>query len=69
MPDDTRVEIRIGTLTGDDLKMHIVGSTYLNWINTDQTRIVRQEGDRLTWQNVAASVGGQELVMVFERVK
>ena len=57
------------TLTGDNLKMHLVGSTYPNWINTDQTRLVRQEGDRLTWQNVAASVGGQELVMVFERVK
>ena len=38
------------TLTGDNLKMHLVGSTYPNWINTDQTRLVRQEGDRLTWQ-------------------
>lgn len=57
------------TLTGDNLKMHIVGSTYPNWIDTDQTRIVRQEGDRLIWQNAAASAGGQALVLVFERVK
>jgi len=48
-------------LSGDNLKMHIVGSTYPNWINTDQTHIVRREGDRLTWQNAAASAGGQEL--------
>lgn len=57
------------TLTGDNLKMHIVGSTYPNWIDTDQTRIVRREGDRFTWQNAAASAGGQEVVLVFERVK
>jgi len=57
------------TLTGDNLKIHVVGSTYPNWTNTDQTRIVRQEGDRVTWQNAAASAGGQALVLVFERVK
>ena len=57
------------TLTGDNLKMHLVGSTYPNWINTDQTRLVRQEGDRLTWHNAAASAGGEALVLVWERVK
>ena len=57
------------TLSGDTLKMHLVGSTYPNWINTDQTRIVRQEGDRFTWQNATPSAGGEELVMVLERVK
>lgn len=56
------------TLTGDNLKMHVAGSTFPNWTNTDQTRIVRQNGDRFTWQNAAASAGGQ-LVLVFERVK
>ena len=57
------------TLTGDNLKMHLVASTYPNWINTDQIRIVHQEGDRFTWQNARASAGGEELVLVFERVK
>ena len=56
------------SLTGDTLKMHITGSTFPNWNDTEQTRIVRQKGDRLTWENAAASAGGQ-VVLIFERVK
>jgi Lipocalin-like domain len=56
------------TLTGDTLNMHITGSTFPNWNDTEQTRIVRQQGDRLTWENAAASAGGQ-VVLIFERVK
>ena len=56
------------TLTGDTLKMHITSSTFPNWNGTEQTRIVRQKGDRFTWENAAASAGGQ-VVLVFERVK
>ena len=49
--------------------MHITSSTFPNWNDTEQTRIVRQKGDdRLTWENAAASAGGQ-VVLVFERVK
>ena len=56
------------TLTGDTLKMHITGSTFPNWNDTEQTRTVRQQGDRLMWENAAASAGGQ-VVLIFERVK
>src|SRR3954469_9758670 len=42
-------------LNGDTLKLHIEGSTFPNWGNTDQTRIVHLSGDQFTWENAAAS--------------
>src|SRR3954454_5706734 len=46
------------TLSGDTLKMHIEGSTFPNWANTDQTRIVHLSGNQFTWENASASAGG-----------
>ena len=56
------------TLNGDTLRMHIEGSTFPNWANTDQTRIVHLSGDRFTWENASASAGGNAK-LVFRRVR
>jgi hypothetical protein len=56
------------TLSGDTLRMHIEGSTFPNWTNTDQTRIVHLSGNQFTWENAAAS-GGGNAKLVFQRVK
>ncbi len=56
------------TLNGDTLRMHIEGSTFPNWANTDQTRIVHLSGDQFTWENASASAGGNAK-LVFQRVK
>ena len=45
-------------LTGDTLTLHIVGSTYPNWIGQDQTRMVHVSGDQIVWENASASAGG-----------
>jgi hypothetical protein len=56
------------TLSGDKLKMHLEGSTFPNWRDTEQTRIVRESGNRFTWENAAGSAGGN-VKLVFERVR
>ena len=56
------------SLSGDNLKLHIEGSTFPNWENTDQTRVVHRSGDQFTWENAAGSGGGQ-IKLVFQRVK
>ena len=56
------------SLNGDTLKMHIEGSTFPNWVNTDQMRIVHLSGDQFTYENAAAS-GGGNVKLVFQRVK
>ena len=33
------------TLSGDKLKMQLEGSTFPNWQDTEQTRIVRESGN------------------------
>ena len=56
------------TLDGDTLRMHIEGSTFPNWENTDQTRVVHLSGEQFTWENASASAGGNAK-LVFRRVK
>ena len=56
------------TLSGNTLKLHIDGSTFPNWDNTDQTRIVHLTGEQLTWENAAAS-GGGSAKLVFQKIK
>jgi hypothetical protein len=48
------------TVNNDDtFSMHIIRSTFPNWDNTDQKRIVVSlTGDELKWHNPAATVGG-----------
>src|SRR3954447_26442882 len=46
------------TLNGDQLKMHIIGSTYPNWVGQDQTRTVHVSGNQIVWENSSASAGG-----------
>jgi hypothetical protein len=48
--------------------MHIEGSTFPNWINTDQMRIVHLSGDQFTYENAVAS-GDGNVKLVFQRVK
>ena len=57
------------TLNGDMLKMHIEASTFPNWNNTDQTRLVHLSGNQFTWENAAASAGGGGVKLLFERVR
>ena len=57
------------TLNGDMLKMHIEASTFPNWNNTDQTRLVHLSGNPFTWENAAASAGGGGVKLLFERVR
>jgi hypothetical protein len=56
------------TITDDTLKLHIVGSTYPNWIGQDQSRTVHISGDRLTWDNASASAGGSSK-QIYERIE
>ena len=55
------------TLSGDTLKLHIEGSSFPNWTDTDQTRLVHLSGNQFTWENAAASAGGSAK-LVFQRV-
>ena len=56
------------TLSGDQLHLHIVGSSCPNWRGEDQTRTVHVTGDQLTWENPAASSGGTAK-LVWQRTK
>ena len=56
-------------VTGNTLKMHLVASTYPNWNNTDQTRMVHLVDGQLSWENAAASAGGGGVKQMYERNK
>jgi Lipocalin-like domain len=56
------------SLSGDTLKIHIDGSTFPNWNDANQTRMVHLSGDQFTWENAAASAGGSAK-LVYQRVK
>lgn len=56
------------TLSGNTLKLHIESSTFPNWNNTDQTRLVHLSGDQLKWENAVGSAGGN-VKLVFDKLK
>jgi hypothetical protein len=57
-------------LSGSDLTLHVDGSTFPNWIGTDQKRVnVSITGDELKYTNMAPSGGGAALPLVWKRVK
>jgi len=50
------------------VSVHYVGSTYPNWIGTDQERSVAITGDQMTWTDPAPPFGGTA-VATFKRAK
>jgi hypothetical protein len=58
------------SVSGTDLILHVDGSTYPNWIGTDQKRVnLSVTGDDLKYTNTAPSGGGAALPLVWRRVK
>jgi lipocalin-like protein len=58
------------TVSGTDLILHVEGSTFPNWIGTDQKRVnLSVTGDDLKYTNTAASGGGAVLPLVWKRAK
>ena len=55
----------------DTVVHHVEIASIENWVNTDLTRLVRFDGDRLTLTTPPTSVGGKILTteLVWERVK
>jgi hypothetical protein len=57
-------------VSGTDLIFHVEGSTFPNWIGTDQKRVnLSVTGDELKYTNTAASGGGAVLPLVWKRAK
>ncbi len=57
-------------VSGTDLILHVEGSTFPNWIGTDQKRVnLSLTGDDLKYTNTAPSGGGAVLPLVWKRVK
>ena len=56
---------------GDKVVHHVEISSVQNWVNTDMTRLVTFDGDRMTLRTPPLSVGGTTQVtdLVWERVK
>jgi hypothetical protein len=55
---------------GTDLNLHIEGSTFPNWIGTDQKRInLSVTGDELKYTQPTPSGGGPAAPLVWKRVK
>jgi Lipocalin-like domain len=55
---------------GTDLNVHIEGSTFPNWIGTDQKRInLSVAGDELKYTQPTPSGGGPAAPLVWKRVK
>jgi len=54
----------------DKVVHHVEIASVENWVNTDLTRLVRFDGDRLTLMTPPTSVGGKILTteLVWERV-
>ncbi len=58
------------SLHGADFSVHIEGSSFPNWIGTDQKRtIVSVTGDELRWTQLAPSSGGPPILNVWKRAK
>jgi hypothetical protein len=58
------------SVDGTDLILHIEGSTFPNWIGTDQKRVnLSVTGDELKYTNTAPSGGGGAAPLVWRRVK
>ena len=62
-----------GTYRANDadkgLSMHVEGSTYPNWVGTDQKRTLELSGDELKFINKAPSMGAGTVVVTWKRVK
>jgi hypothetical protein len=58
------------SVNGTDLTLRVEGSTFPNWIGTDQKRInLSVTGDELKYTNTAPSGGGTATPLVWKRVK
>jgi len=61
-----------GTYRANDadkaITMHVDGTTYPNWLGTDQKRTVELSGDELKFTNKAPSMGAGTVVVTWKRV-
>lgn len=59
------------SLTGGKLIHHIEASSFQNWVNTDQIRMVMLAGDRATFRTPPILFNGQQqtVELVWERMK
>ena len=58
------------SVSGTDLNLHVLGSTYPNWTGTDQKRTnISITGDEFKYTVPAPSGGGSPNVTVWKRVK
>lgn len=59
------------TLAGDKLTHHIEASSFQNWVNTDQIRLVTLKGDRATFRTPPILINGQRqtVELLWERLK
>jgi Lipocalin-like domain len=51
------------------LTVHVEGSTFPNWVGTDQKRTVEFSGDEMKWINKAPSMGQGVATVTWKRVK
>jgi hypothetical protein len=62
-----------GSYTVDDatntVNLHLDGSTFPNWVGSDQKRIVEVSADELRWKNPTTSLGTGVATLVWKRVK
>jgi len=49
--------------------LHIVGSSFPNWDGADQKRLVRINGDEMTYENPTAPTGSGHVVLTLRRAK
>src|SRR5215475_6884386 len=58
------------SVNGTELILHVEGSTFPNWIGTDQKRVnLTVIGDELKYTNTAPSGGGGAAPLVWRRIK
>jgi hypothetical protein len=58
------------SVSGTDLILHVDGSTFPNWVGTDQKRVnLSITGDELKYTNTAPSGGGAVLPLIWRRIK
>jgi hypothetical protein len=58
------------SVDGTELILHVEGSTFPNWIGTDQKRVnLTVVGDELKYTNTAPSAGGGAAPLVWRRTK
>jgi hypothetical protein len=62
-----------GTYTVNDadhsLTVRYVGSSFPNWMGTEQKRSVEISGDQLTYKNPHGTIGGASVVLVMKRIE